>query len=419
MTKKKREKPQHILTPHQISRWEQQKRRQRLIMTTGIFVIAVVLAIVGIGWYYGQYKPLRETAIKVNDTEFTMDYFVEMLKLEGTYNSASDLSMVADTVMQNIQRNEIIRQGALELGISVTDEEVKKALKNNDLPDKEVYRDLVSYQLLLERLLDRYFDDQVPLNAEHRQVMAMMLESEAQALEVRSKLVNGEDFGELAEELSLEIYSRNKGGDFGWVPRIILQDMLQTSIIDDIFNHEVGELSQPIYDEETEKRIGYWLVKVLERNEEEDETHLQLMLLGSEEEAQSIKKQLEAGADWGDLAVAHSQLKGVEENLGEFQVSEGMAAPPVDEYAHNPGAEIGVISDPLADEDVMTKGGYWLIKVLDEDNDRRIDTGYREYLKAKALDEWAISLIDDKDNEIVNYINEEKKSWAVEQAMRG
>ncbi|MEE9365507.1 MAG: peptidylprolyl isomerase, partial [Dehalococcoidales bacterium] len=253
----------------------------------------------------------------------------------------------------------------------------------------------------------------------HRQVMAMMLESEVQALEVRSKLVNGEDFGELAEELSLELFSKNKGGDIGWVPRVILQDILQTSIVDDIFNHEVGELSQPIYDEDAQKGVGYWLVEVLERNEEEDETHLQIMLLGSEDEAQNIKKQLEAGADWSDLAIEHSQIEGVEDNLGEYQVSEGMSAPLIDEFAYSPDTEIGVISEPLRDPDMLTKGGYWLIKVLDEDTNRRIDTEYRDYLKTKALNEWMASLMDDGDNEIVNYLDEEKKSWAVEQAMKG
>ena len=419
MAKKKPEKPQHILTPRQISRWEQQKKRERAILIMGIFVIVLVLAFVGVGWYLGQYKPSRETAIRVNDTEFTMDYYVEMLKLEGAGQPESYLASIADIVSQNIQRNELIRQGALELGLSVTDEEVKREIKKNDLPDKEVYRDLVRYQLLIERLLDRHFDPQVPLYAEQRQVMAMMLESEPQALEAMGRLVTGEDFSELAEELSLELISKNKGGDFGWVPKVILQEMLQTSIVDDIFRHRVGELSQPIYDEEAEKGGGYWLVKVLERNEEEDETHLQLMLLSSEEEAQNIKKQLEAGADWGDLAIEHSQMEGVEENLGEYQVSEGMAAPPIDEYAHNPDTEIGVISEPLRDEDVLTKGGYWLIKVLDEDNDRRIDTEYREYLKARAFDEWIVSLMDDKENEIVNYLDEDKKSWAIEQAMKG
>ncbi len=419
MAKKKREKPQRILTPHQISRWEQQKKRQRLILMTGIFVIVSAFAIVIVGWYLGQYKPLRETVIKVNDTEFTMDYYVEMLKIEGSYNQTPDVSYVADSVLQNIPRNELIRQGALELGISVTDEEVKNLLKENDLPDKEVYRDLVRHQLLIERLLDVHFDPQVPLFAEQRRVMAMMLESSPQALDVRSKLVRGDDFSELAEEMSLEPFSRNKGGDFGWVPETILLDMLSASIVDVIFEHAVGDLSRPIYDEEADKFVGYWLVKVLERDEEAEEAHVLIMLLGSEGEALRIKSRLEAGAEWGSLAVENSQVKGVEENEGEYLVSPGMMSPLVDEYVYNPDTEIGVISEPIRDETIITKGGYWLIEVLEEDTNRRIDTAYRNYLKEKTLDEWVASVVDDEDNEIVNYLDAEKKSWAIEQAMRG
>ncbi len=419
MSKKKPEKPQHILTPRQMSRWERQKKRQRIILATGIFVIVLALAVVGVGWYLGQYKPMRETVIKVNGTEFAMDYYVEMLKLEGAYHSVPDLSYVADSALQNIQRNELLRQGALELGFSIADEEVVKEIRENDLPDKEAYRDLIRQQLLTDRLLDAHFDAQVPLFAEQRQVMAMMLESESQALDIRSRLEDGEDFSELAEELSLEPFSRNKGGDLGWVPEIILQEMLQTSIVDDIFSHRVGELSQPIYDDEAQKWVGYWLVEVLERDEDEEEAHIQIMLLGSEGEAQDIKSELETGIEWGPLAIEHSQMKGVAENKGEWLVSPGEMNALVDAYSFDPETEPGAVSEPLRDETVTTTGGYWLIEIPDQDADRRIDTEYRDYLKAKAFDEWMAALVDDEGNEIVNYLDAEKKTWAIEQASRG
>ncbi len=419
MSKKKPEKPQHIMTPRQISRWEKQKKRQRIIMVSGIFVIVLALAFVGAGWYFGQYKPMQETVIKVNGTEFSMGYYVEMLKLEGAYHSVPDLSYVSDSALQTIQQNELLKQGALELGFSIDDEEVAKELRENDLPDKKVYRDLIRQQLLTDRLLDSHFDAQVPLFAEQRQVMAMMLESQTQALEVRNRLEGGEDFSELAEELSLEPLTRNKGGDLGWVPRTILQDMLRTSIVDDIFSQSVGELSQPIYDDEAQKWVGYWLVEVLERDEEEEEAHIQIMLLGSEDEAQDIRNELESGAEWGPLAVEHSQMKGVAENKGEWLVSPGEMEPVVDEYAFNLALDPGVISEPLRDETAMTKGGYWLIEVLDQDAERRIDTEYRDYLKTKIFDEWMGTLIEDEDNEIASYLDAEKKSWAIEQAARG
>jgi parvulin-like peptidyl-prolyl isomerase len=419
LSKKKPEKPQHILTPRQISRWERQKKRQRIIMASGIFVIVLALAVAGIGWYLGQFKPMRETVIKVNGTEFAMDYYVEMLKLEGAYHSVSDLSYVADSALQNIQRYELLRQGALELGFSIADEDVVKELRENDLPDKEVYRDLIRQQLLTDRLLSAHFDSQVPLFAEQRQVTAMMLESESQALDIRSRLEDGEDFGELAEELSLEPVSRSRGGDLGWVPRVILQEMLQTSIVDDIFSQRVGELSQPIYDDEAQKWVGYWLVRVLDRDEEEEETHIQVMLLSNEEEAQDIKRQLEAGEEWGPLAVEHSQMQGAASDEGEYLVSPGEMSGLVDEYAHAAETEPGVISEPLRDETTTTKGGYWLIEIPAQDADRRISTEYRDYLKTKAFDEWMAALLDDEGNEIINSLDAEKKSWAIEQAARG
>ena len=55
--KKKTVKPQREPTKRQLSRWQQQKKRQRIILSVGIFTIAAVLVLVLLGWYFGQYKP--------------------------------------------------------------------------------------------------------------------------------------------------------------------------------------------------------------------------------------------------------------------------------------------------------------------------------------------------------------------------
>ena len=115
LTKKKPEKPQRILTPHQISHWEQQKRRQRVIMVTGVFIIVAVLAIVAVGWFLSQYQPLQETVLEVNGTEFNMDFFIGMLKMEGSFRPQTDLSQVADITMQNIQPDRIKKNSIFPL----------------------------------------------------------------------------------------------------------------------------------------------------------------------------------------------------------------------------------------------------------------------------------------------------------------
>jgi len=418
--KKKAEKPQRILTKRQLSRWQQQEKRRRIILGVGIFIIATVLAIMGVGWYIGQYQPLHRPAIRVNDTEFNMKYYVEMLKLRGEDQPASYLQNLADEVVINIVQNELIRQGALKLEISVSDDAVKKELKSSDLPNNEVLRDLMRNQLLIGKLLDEYFEQQVPLSAEQRHVMAMLLESEKQAIEVRARLENDESFTEVAEELTLESFSKANQGDFGWLPKEILNDLLGTSMVEYIFSAKAGVLSQPLYDEEISKGVGYWLVKVLDRNEEEEEVRIQVMLFGSEAEAQEVIGRLEAGADFATLAKEFSQLAGVEENEGEYMVIPGMISPVLDEFIFDPETELETLSEPIRDETIATEGGYWLIKVVAEDEDRRIEAEDRDWLKAKALNEWVTSLWEDPENEVDDsYLNDEKKAWAIEQAMKG
>lgn len=420
MAKKKVEKPQRIVTKRQLSRWQQQKKRQRIILGVGIFIIVAVLAIMGVGWYIGQYQPLHQTAIRVNDTEFTMKYYIEMLKIDSWNQPASSLPRLADEAIMKIERNELIRQGASKLEINISDEAVKEELESYSLPNEDIQRDLIETKLVISELYDRYFEPQVPVSAEQVHLMAMLLESELQTTEVRAKLENGESFTELAEELSLDYFSKANQGDFGWHPEVILRELLPTHIVEYAFNSETDVLSQPIYDEEIGKGVGYWLVKVLDRNEEEEEAHVQIMLLGSTAEAQEIRGRLETGENFATLAKEFSQLEGVEENEGEYEISPGMTSPLIDEFAFDPETELETISQPIRDETVSTEGAYWLIKVIAKDENRRIEKDDRDLLKSKVFDEWVFSLWDDPENEVDDsYLDAEKKDWAIEQAMRG
>ena len=415
--KKKAQKPQREFTRQQLSHWQQQKKRQRIIFTAGIIIIVVVIGIMGGGWYTSQYLPLRQTAIIVNGTEFSMKYYVDMIKVLGSNPSGQYLAYLADEVVTAIEQNELIRQEAQELGFSISKDEVTRELKNSDLPDSDVYRDLARIQLLTMILFDEYFDAQVPVSAEQVHLMAMLLESEAQANDIRARLENDESFAKLAREHSLDNFSRDSQGDFGWHPEIILKEELVAPVIEYAFNAEVGVLSPPIYDEAIEKEIGYWLVRVLDRNVEEDEAHIQIMLLSSEEEAQQTRDRLAAGEDYAALARELSQLKRVADNDGEFLVTPGMKSPVIDEFAFDLEIELETVSEPLRDEDALTKEGYWLVKVADKEADRPIEDGNRNWLKTKALTEWVEALWDDPSNEIDDsYLDSEKKTWALEQA---
>jgi len=424
LTKKKVRKPQREVTKRQLSHWQKQKRRQRIILSFGIFIIVAVLVIIGVGvytkWYIPEYKPLHETVIRVNDTEFNMDYYIKVLRYFGEGQPSYYMSYIAGEVVRGIEQNELMRQGAVELGISVSDAAVDEELKNRDLPISREYRDLVRTELLISKLLDEHFEQQVPVSTEQRHVMAMLLESESQAIEVIAELEAGGDFAELAGELSLDDFSRDEKGDLGWHPEEILTALLGTSIPDEYaFSGEVGVLSEPIYDEAITKEVGYWLIKVLDRDEESGDAHVQAILLGSEEEAQYVTARLEAGEDFAELAMELSQHDASKESGGDLGwLVPAMMSSAFDEFVFDAEIELGTLSESIKDDTVITKGGYWLLKVVDEDEDRQIEDDDRDLLKGKLLSEWVSGLWDDADIDD-SYLDSEKMQWAIQRAVGG
>ena len=420
MAKKKVEKPKREVTKHHIARWQEQKKRQRRILIAGIAVIATVGGILGSGWYAKEYQPLQQTVIRVNDTEFSMRYYIDMLELSYMYSISADEKTF-------IEQNELIRQEVEvgDFGITVSDSEIDEAIRSYDPPLGRKYgdvaRDVARVNVLTKKLLDEHFEQEVPLSAEQRHIMAMFLESEDQATEVRTRLENGEDFEQLAGELSLEDFSKTNNGNLGWHPRGILSDLLALSVPEDYaFTAEVGVLSQLIYDEDQPKEVGYWVIEVLEREEadEKKKVHVRVMLLGSEQEAQEVIVQLEGGEDFGELAEELSQDEATNSERGDMgwltpeEVADDLEA---EDFIF--GSEPGELSEPIRIDGEMTRGGYWLVKAVGKDDNRKIEDNDRALLKLKALDEWIASLWDNPDNEVEDYLDNEKIVWALDKAM--
>jgi len=423
LAKKKVEKPRREVTKRQLSHWQQQKKRQRIIRGLGIFVVVAVSVIMGVGWYFAHYQPLHQTVIEVNNTEFNMDYYIKMLKFYGEGQPIYYMDALADELVVVIERNELMRKGALGLGISVSDTEVDEKLKSYDPPLSKDYRDIARTELLVSKLLDRHFEQTVPLFAEQRHIMAMFLESESQATEIRARVQTDEDFAELAGEFSLESLSKDEKGDLGWHPEDVLAELLATSIPgEDAFSSEVGVLSQPVFDETRTRSLGYWLVKILDRQQEPEQVYIQAILLGSEKEAQDVRVRLETGEDFATLARELSQHEATKGSGGDFDwlsledVAPGSAfAAWVDIFE----LETGVISEPIRDDTQAITGGYWLLKVLDKEDNKQISADDRSLLKANALNEWVLALWYDSGNEVNSYLTDEMREWAIARATGG
>ncbi len=80
------------------------------------------------------------------------------------------------------------------------------------------------------------------------------------------------------------------------------------------------------------------------------------ILVGTEEECDKIKKQIETGSDFAEMAQAHSSCPSGQEGgaLGEF--SPGQMVPEFDTVVFN--EEVGVVHGPI-----KTQFGYHLIEI--------------------------------------------------------
>jgi parvulin-like peptidyl-prolyl isomerase len=138
----------------------------------------------------------------------------------------------------------------IEYGTNLENFEEYYAPYNFDLDD---LRYIIEGELLREKLLEEITKDMDPIE---EQVWArhILVETEEEALDILSKLEEGQDFGELAKEYSVDESNSEKGGDLGWFNR----DTMVDEFTNVAFTLEVGEISEPI-----ETEFGFHIIQNL------------------------------------------------------------------------------------------------------------------------------------------------------------
>ncbi|MCX6004894.1 MAG: peptidylprolyl isomerase [Chloroflexi bacterium] len=173
------------------------------------------------------------------------------------------------------------------------------------------------------------------------------------------------------------------------------------------------EISDPIFDSNFEKPFGYWVIKVIETDENKG-IHAEGILCAANDQAEDVRARLVKGESFADLAKQYSQHSS-KDNGGDL----GWRLP---------GAEKGMldrmiaslqpntISDVLRDDSVKTKGGYWIVQVLDSQHDRPLDKAIREQLADKCLSAWLNDQA--KDAKIENLLDKQQKDWAADRVIK-
>ncbi len=406
--KQKKVKPTKVPTKRQLSRWQRQEKRRRVIIIAAAVFLAGILGYVGYdvgyGYYDAEIRPLREVMIEVNDTSFTTGYYVKLLDAYTEGQDPSQVYYMADVASRQIIRDELIRQGADSLGISVETQEIDEGMEEIDLPDEEVYRDAITAILLSEKLLEDYFGSQLADTMEQAHIQVMLVESKEIADEVRAKIESGQEFSALIEEFSCD---PQVGGDLDWLPQELMSDTLG----DIAFSLEPGEISQPVYDDSTSKSVGYWLIQVTDTDEEKG-IQAKAMLLSSKKEANEVKDKLDSGEDFADLAKEYSQHESKDSGGELGWRKQGDMSDAFDEVAFN--LTSNELSEPVRDTSVQTKGSYWIVKDLDR-GEHELSEEVKEALNNQHLSDW----IKEREENSTISIAEARELWAIERVMKG
>jgi foldase protein PrsA len=278
-------------------------------MAAGLLAVVVVLAIVGFGYLYTSILPRWEKVATINGVPISASYYAKLLRLTAG-PSGRDPSLLAPLVMQQAIESELIRQRAPVLGLSVTPQEIAEYLQVPAEPSPDAgqasaeerfrsylhqvgfspqeLRWVAEANLLQKKALD-YLMEQVFLEAEQAHLFAIRVDEEEQAGQVLERLEAGEEFADLAQELSTELGSKDTGGDLGWVPRGIID---WPELEEAAFSLELDTLSQPIA-----TPTGFYIIRVEGREQREvdagDREYLQVQAWQQWLEEQWASSQIE------------------------------------------------------------------------------------------------------------------------------
>jgi parvulin-like peptidyl-prolyl isomerase len=130
-------------------------------------------------------------------------------------------------------------------------------LDRNGLSDQQ-FRELVRSDALEEKLRAAIAADS-PSSGPQVHARHILLDTREKADEVRQRLVNGEDFADLARQESKDPGSKDKGGDLGWFGSGVMNLSFELAA----FSLDVGAISDPV-----QSQNGQHIIQVLEKSDD-------------------------------------------------------------------------------------------------------------------------------------------------------
>ena len=250
--------------------------RNRFLLIAGMVAIVVLaLALIGFGYYVDRVKPRGETVIVVGERKFSYAYLENRAQAayqEGNFNLQDPAFAIAQLV-SDIQNEELTRLLAAQEGLTATNEEIEARMRedldiNPESPRTSFaaalriylqdiglslarYEEIVEARVLETKLKNLYGAGIEP-EQEQIELSLIQTQTDAEAVAARQRIMDGEDFGEVAMEVSSDTNAAF-GGSYGWTPR----DLLNDDLVDAAFALEPGAISEII-----EVGSGFYILKI-------------------------------------------------------------------------------------------------------------------------------------------------------------
>lgn len=354
--KKTRSEPRP-LTKKQLSRYQRERELQTIALIGAAALAALVIGVMAFGLWREVLSKPGETVARVNGKPISAETYAKILgyteynydlqigQLEdyvgqlpasqggepqqngdgegGTQDVNDFLRQYAQQQLQQLQfrkytletevldaliDNELIRAEAARRGITITSEDLDKALMEQFAPSSTVtqtnpitsteqtadpaqpvtstktitqvqdelrqalaqtgflseaeYRYYFLEASLLSERLQEAIGGEVKTSGEQVHASHILVDTEEDAKKAISKLKEeGRDFASVAKELSKDTQSKEKGGDLGWFPRGVMLPEFEEAA----FRLSPGEVSDPV-----KTAYGYHVIRVEERQSDRE-----------------------------------------------------------------------------------------------------------------------------------------------------
>ena len=204
---------------------------------------------------------VEETAAEASETVEKAVEAVEETVAEASETVEEAVEAVEETVAE---ASETVEEAAAETAEptlaptpTVYTEEMFKQYEtyyfaNNFNYDKDFLKKELKYELLKDKVEDK-IEATVPRTTDMVWARHILVETEEEALAALERINNGEEWGDVAAEVSTDS-TASKGGDLGW----FTEGTMVQEFNDAAFAQEVGTISEPVKTD-----FGYHLIQVI------------------------------------------------------------------------------------------------------------------------------------------------------------